>query len=186
MSSLRLAGRPATCIDLLLARTAARVVRSDGTLWVLPLEGSREVLRRGLAFAGVGTSDEELPVPRPDLVPALASDLLPASEPAIEALALRRVALAESTRQALGRRWLRAVSPAYRRRRRSACRALLRESDEVVWWERRAWLAPGSIRLPAVRRSFRPIVFDRAALDSSRPGGLVHADDGAITRWAFG
>lgn len=186
MRSLRLVGRPVAAIDLLLARTAERVVRSDATLWVIPLDGSRDVLRRGLAFAGVGTCDEDLPVPRADLVPALASDLLPATEPAIEALALRRLALGESTRRALGRRWLRAVWPAYRTRRRVACRALLHGSDEVVWWERRAWLPPGAIRLPAVRRSFRPIVFDRAALDSLRPGGLLHADDGAITRWAFG
>ena len=186
MSSLRLVGRPVAPIDLLLARTAERIVRSDGILWVVPLEGSRDALRRGLAFAGVGASDDELPVPRADLVPALASDLCPATEPALEALALSRLELSASTRRALGHRWLRAMSPGYRRRRRTACRALLRGSDDVVRWERRAWLAPGAIRLASVRRSFRPIVFDRAALDSLRPGGMLHADDGAITRWAFG
>lgn len=185
MRALRLAGRPVVPIDLLLARTAERVVRSDRTVWVLPHAGTRDALHRGLAYAGVGTSEEELPVPRADLVPALGSDLLPASEPALEALALRRLTLGESTRRALGRRWLRPVWPGQRARRRSACRELLRGSDEVVWWERRAWLAPGAIRLAAVRRSFRPIVFDRGALDSMRPGGLLHAAEGAISRWAF-
>ena len=186
MRSLRLVGRPLAPIDLLLARTAERIVRSDATLWVVPLPAAREELRRGLAFVGVCSRDEELPVPRTDLLPALASDLLPATAPAIESLALRRIALAESTRRVLGRRWLRAVWPAYRARRRIACRELLRGSDEVVCWERRAWLVPSAMRLPAVRRSFRPIVFDRAALGSPRPGGLLHAHEGAITRWAFG
>ncbi|HEX4744938.1 MAG TPA: hypothetical protein VFW12_09770 [Candidatus Limnocylindria bacterium] len=186
MRSLRLAGRPVAPIDLLLARTAERIVRSDATIWVLPLEGTRDALRRGLAFAGIGASDDDLPVPRADLVPALGSDLSPATEPALDALTLSRLQLAWSTRRALGHPWLRAAWPAYRTRRRVACRALLRGSDEVVRWERRAWLAPGAIRLAAVRRSFRPIVFDRAALDALRPGGVLHADEGAITRWAFG
>lgn len=184
--ALRLTGRPVVPVDLLLARTAERAVRSDATLWLLPLPGSRDALRRGLALAGVGTCDDDPPVPRADLLPALGSHLRPATEPALETLSLRRLPLGDSTKRVLGRRCLRAVWPAYQARRRMACRELLRGSDELVRWERRAWLAPGAIRLAAVRRSFRPILFDRAALDSARPGGLLHAADGAITRWAFG
>ena len=186
MTALRLAGRPVVAIDLLLVRTAARLVRSDGTIWIEPIGGSRDALRRGLAFAGVGAFEDEAPAPRPDLVPALGLGLAPASEPAIETLTLRRVPLSEAITRALGSRRVRALWPPCRAVRAAACGELLRETDEQAWWERRAWLPGAAVRLPSVRRSFRPIVFDRAALAAPRPGGLVRARDGAITRWAFG
>ena len=186
MTALRLAGRPVADIDLLLVRTAVRLVRSDGTVWVEPSEGSRDALRRGLAFAGVGAFDDEAPAPRPDLVPALGSSLAPATEPAIETLTLRRVPLSDAIRRTLGSRGVRALWRPYRAARAAACRQLLRETDEHAWWERRAWLPAPAVRLAAVRRSFRPIVFDRAALAAPRPGGVLRARDGAITCWAFG
>lgn len=186
MSALRLAGQPVSDIDLLLVRMAVRLVRSDGAIWIEPAAGSRDALRRGLAYAGVGTRDEEVPVPRPDLVPALGSTLDPASDPAIETLTLGRVPPSDAIARALGSRTLRTVWPPYRLARAAACRELLRETDDRAWWERRAWLTPPAVRLPAVRRAFRPIVFDRAALASPRPGGVVRARDGRITRWAFG
>jgi hypothetical protein len=186
MTTLRLIGRPVAPIDLVLVRSAERIVRSDGALWVEATNGPCDALRRGLAFAGLGAIEDEAPTPRPDLVPSIGSTLVPASEPAIEALTLRYVELAESTRRVLGQRWLRAVWPAYRTARRVACRDVLHERDALALWERRAWLAPGAVRLAAVRRSFRPIVFDRAALGALRPSGVLHARDGAITRWAFG
>ena len=186
MTALRLAGRPVVPIDLLLVRTAAQLVRSDGTVWVEPSEGSQDALRRGLAFAGLGAFEDEAPAPRPDLVPALGSSLVPASEPAIETLTLRRVPLSEAMARALGSRGVRAIWPPYRAERAAACRELLRETDEQAWWERRAWLPGAAVRRLSVRRSFRPIVFDRAALAAPRPGGVLRAREGAITRWAFG
>ena len=186
MSAVRLTGRPVGAIDLLLVRTAMRLVRSDGTVWVEPVEGARDALRRGLAFAGVAAVDEDPPVPRPDLVPALGSSLEPASEPAVETLTLRRVPLSEGVARALGSRSFRTLWSPYRAARAAACRELLRETDEQARWERRAWLPGPAVRLQAVRRSFRPIVFDRAALAAPRPGGVLRARDGAITRWAFG
>jgi len=186
MMALRLVGRPAAPVDLLLVHLAERIVRSDGVVWVEPMAGSADTLRRGLALAGLGTCNDEAPTPRPDLVPSLGSTLAPATEPAIEMVTLRRIELAESTVRLLGHRWLRIVWPAYRNARWSACRDVLREGDALAWWERRAWLAPGAIRLAAVRRSFRPIVFDRAALGSLRPAGPLHTRDAEITRWAFG
>lgn len=186
MTSIRLVGRPAADIDLVLVRAADRIVRADGKLWVHGAAESHAALRRELALAGVGTVDEEAPAPRPELVPSLGVGLAPANEPAIEILSLRLLPLAESTARVLGRRSLRLLLPAYRAERESACRELLRGTDELAWWERRAWLAVGALRLAGVRCSFRPIVFDRAALASPRPGGVVHAREGAITRWAFG
>ena len=186
MMSIRLVGRPVADIDLVLVRAADRIVRADGTLWVQGPAESHAALRRGLAIAGVGTVDEEAPAPRPELVQSLGLGLAPASEPAIEILSLRRLPLADSTARALGSSSLRRIVPAYRTARQSACRELLRGTDELAWWERRAWLAARALRLAGVRRSFRPIVFDRGALASPRPGGLVHAREGAITRWAFG
>lgn len=186
MTSLRLVGAPAADIDLVLVRCADRIVRADRALWVIVAEGSCADLRRRLALAGVGTVDEDAPVPRQDLVQSLGLGLAPASEPAIEILSLRRVPLAEATARALGTRSLRRIIQTYRGPRERACRELLRGTDELAWWERRAWLTAGSLRRAGVRRVFRPIVFDRGALASPRPGGLVRARDGSITRWAFG
>ena len=186
MTTLRLIGRPVAPIDLILVRSAERIVRSNGALWVEATAGPCDALRRGLAFAGLGAVEDEAPAPRPDLVPSIGSTLVPAAEPAIEALTLRYLELAESTKRVLGQQWLRAVWPAYRTARRVACRDVLHERDALALWERRAWLAPGAVRLAAVRRTFRPIVFDRAALGDLRPSGLLHARDGEITRWAFG
>lgn len=183
---IRLVGRPLSDIDLVLFRTADRIVRSDGALWVHAAEASMVALRRELSLAGLGVREEEAPAPRPDLVASLGLGLEPATEPAIEILSLRRMSLADSTARTLGRRSLRRLLPAYRARHEQACRELLRGLDELAWWERRAWLGVGALRLAAVRRSFRPIVFDREALASLRFGGVVHARDGAISRWAFG
>lgn len=186
MTSIRLVGGPAADIDLVLVRFADRIVRADRTLWVRVVEGSCADLRRGLALAGVGTVEEDAPAPRLDLVQSLGLGLAPASEPAIEILSLRRMPLAESSARALGARSLRRIVPAYRGAQERACRELLRGTDELAWWERRAWLTAGALRLAEVRRVFRPIVFDRDALASPRPGGIVHAREGSITRWAFG
>ncbi len=186
MMSIRLVGGPAADIDLVLVRAAVRIVRADGMLWLQVAAAARAELRRDLALAGIGIVDEDAPIPRPELVPSLGLDLSPANEPAIEILSLRPLPLAESTARVLGRRSLRRLIPAYRLSRESACRDLLRGMDELAWWERRAWLAPGALRLAGVRRSFRPIVFDRAALASPRPGGVIHTHEGALTRWAFG
>lgn len=185
MTALRLTGRPVRPIDAVLVRAVDRLVRAEGDVWAVPADGSLDVLRRELALAGVATREEAPPAPRPDLVPALGSDLAPAAGAAIEVLTLLRLPLAEATARALGRRWLRAIVPSYRTARVAACRDLLREADAHAWWERRAWLPAGAVRHRDIRRSFRPILFDRAALAAIRPAGLVRARDGALTRWAF-
>lgn len=185
MTALRLTGRPVTAIDLVIVRSADRIVRADDTLWVEGPAASQAELRRGLAFAGVGVVEEEAPVPRPDLIQSVGLGLTPAPEPVIEILCLRRLPLAESTGRALGSLTLRRLLPRYRAARHRACRELLRGADELVFWERRAWLTAGALRRSGVRRSFRPIVFDRDALTAPRPGGLASARCGAITRWAF-
>lgn len=186
MTTIRLVGRPVADLDLVLARAADRIVRSDGTVWVEGAPKSHDALRRGLALAGVGAVEEEAPAPRSDLVQSLGLGLEPASEPAIEILTIRLLALGESTDRALGSRVLRRIIPQYRVAREGACRELLRGGAEIVWWERRAWLAAAALRRAEVRRSFRPIVFDRGALASPRQGGLLWARGGALTRWAFG
>jgi hypothetical protein len=186
MTSLRLVGRPAAAIDLALLRSAARLVRSDGTLWVQAPEGLALELRRDLALAGLGARDDDAPAPGPGLLPTLGLDLIPATVPALEVLTLRRLPLAEAISRSLGRRWLRRAVPSYRAARESRCRELLRGADELAWWERRAWLTHDALRDACGRRSFRPILFDRAALVGPRPGGLVHGRDGVLTRWAFG
>lgn len=185
MTALRLIGRPVTPVDLVLVRSAERIVRVDGTLWVEGPAASRAELRRGLAFAGVGAVEEDAPTPRSDLIQSVGLGLAPAPEPVIEILSLRLLPHAESTGRALGSVTLRRLVPRYRAARHRACRDLLRGADELVCWERRAWLTASALRRSGVRRSFRPIVFDRDALTSPRLGGLASARSGAITQWAF-
>lgn len=184
MICLRVAGRPSEPVDLALIRSAARLSRAGGSLWVYVAAADRNALVRDLALAGLGAIPDDPPLTRSGDVPAIGNSLRPVSELALDVLILRRIPLSEATRRALGARFARSV-PTVRRRRHEDCRALLSGADEQAWWERRAWLGASDLRRAGARATLRPIVFDRAALDRSRPGGVIRASDGAITRWAF-
>lgn len=182
--SLRVVGRPCDAVDLALIRSASRLCRAGGSLWVSVEPADRAALARDLALVGLGLLAEEPPLARDGDVPAIGTSLGPVADASLDVLTLRRIALSAATSRALGSRIARLV-PAVRRRRNEECRALLRGADEQASWERRAWLGAGSLRRAEIRATLRPIVFDRGALTGSRPGGTLRASDGAITRWAF-
>lgn len=184
MISLRLLGRPSGPADLPLLRSASRLCRSGSSVWVAVAEERRAALQRDLAFAGLGVREEEPPLAQPEHVAAIGTALAPVADASLDVLTLRGLPLSVATSRVLGRRIVR-VAPSVRRRRHEACRALLRATDEHASWERRAWVPSASLRRREVRATLRPIVFDRAALTGPRPGGIVRARDGAITRWAF-
>lgn len=184
MSSLRITGTPATPIDLCVLVLAQRLIRAGGLLWIEVTAERRDTLRRELAFAGLGTVDDEPAGHEPDLAQAIGVALTPSAELSLDVLTLRPLGLAASTRRALGQRLPRLV-PRIREQRHENCRRLLRGAEVEARWERRAWLPAALLRRRDARAALRPIVFDRAALSTSRPGGIVRASDGAITRWAF-
>lgn len=181
---LRVSGHPAAAVDLAIVRWADGLARCEGSLWIGSADEHVPALRRELLFAGLGTVHDDRPHPAAGLAPAIGVTLDP-GRAALDTISLRPIPLADATRGALGRRLPRQLSAARRRARETACRDLLRGLDATAWWERRAWLAADALRHREVRRRFRPIVFDRAALDAPRPGGVVRAADGALTRWAF-
>lgn len=184
MISLRVAGSPYEAVDLALIRSAGRLCRAGGSLWISVSPADRALLVRDLALAGIGVVEEEPPPPPNGDEPAIGISLRPVPEASLDVLTLRRIPLSASTSRTLGTRIARLV-PAVRKSRHAECRALLRGVDEQAWWERRAWLPARDLRRAGVRANLAPIVFDRAALTASRPGGVVRASDGAITRWAF-
>lgn len=184
MISLRVLGSPCEAVDLALIRSANCLCRAGGSLWVTVAPAGRTVLVRDLALAGLGVVEEPPPLARTEDVPAIGTALEQVAGISLDVLTLRRIPLSAATSRVLGTRVARLI-PAVRRRRYKDCRALLRGADEQAWWERRAWLRVSTLRRAEVRATLRPIVFDRAALTGSRPGGVLRASDGAITRWAF-
>lgn len=185
MTWVQVHGCPAGPIDRELLRTAARIVRRGSEVWVRALAEDVRPLQRGLALAGLGASLGPAPLPAAGLVPVIGRSLQPVAGPSLDVLILDRVPLAQATRLALGQRIVRRWLPRYRSARHDACRRLLRGSDELAWWERRAWVDPSYLRRAAIRSSFRPILFDADAHTAVRRGGVLHARAGAITAWMF-
>lgn len=144
-----------------------------------------EPLIRALALVGVEASPCEIRLdPGEGLRPAIGRHLGPlnADPPALDVVHLRRLSLSDSTREAMRRPWagLRPPSPAARER----CRALLRGTEIVLAWTRRAWGTAAYLRTPAARAALRPIVFDRDATTHA-PECRTLASDGQLERWLF-
>ncbi|HEV2250136.1 MAG TPA: hypothetical protein VGT60_06500 [Candidatus Limnocylindria bacterium] len=138
-------------------------------------------LRRALAVRGVaaGVIPPD-PLVAPPLVRALGRGLAPAilGPDELDIVDVRLVPLAEATAYAL-RRPLRPWPLG--QRRRSRCRALLRGADALLEIRRTAWCARQTLR--ANRRTFRPVLFDRAA---GAPPLRVYASERLLTQWIRG
>lgn len=185
MSCFRILGRPCGPIDLALVAGPVRLVRTAGGLWLEAPPGALPVLRPALAYAGLALDPEPLPVAAPDLVVTLGRSLAPLALAGIDAVTLVPVPLGAATAQLLRRRWPHWPDPRGGARTDAACRALLRGTDALARWERRAWLPRAAIREATVRGTFRPIVFDRDARAGLRADGTLRASDGCLGRWLF-
>jgi hypothetical protein len=158
------------------------VRRSDGAYAdVAEADAGRMV--RALALAGVraDASDADLAVPRA-LFPALGLDLAPLARGVItfDLVRVQRLTLGQSTRELLRRRIGRPSDA-----RAESVRSLLRGEDALLAWMRQAWSPRDALRLRSVRRSLRPIVFDRGALERADLAHRTLASTGALTRWLF-
>lgn len=187
MTVLRLEPLGGSHVDRALAAVGSATLtrREDGAFVEVAVADVARLVR-ALAFAGVAASacDADLAAPR-GLVPAVGRDLAPLARPlaGTDIVRVRRLTLGEATREVLRRRLgglLPAPAPA-----RDRARALLRGEDVLLAWTRRAWLTRGVLRAGPVRRSLRPIVFDREALERPDPGGRTFASSGALQRWLF-
>ena len=138
-------------------------------------------VRRALAFHGVRATvvPEGVPVP-PGLVRAVGTALAPARLHAedLDVVDVRVVPLGEATARLL-RRPIRFWPLGARRR--SRCRALLRNADALLEIRRTAWCARATLR--AHRHTLRPVLFDAAA--AARPL-RVYASERSLTRWVEG
>ena len=184
MTLLQLA-RPASdnADDALAAAGDATLIRRADGAYVDVASEDVDALIRALAYAGVHATrcEADLAVP-PTLLPAVGRDLAPlAGSTAHDVVHVRRLTLGLATRELLRRTFARGPGEAARDR----ARALLRHDESVIAWSRRAWLTREALRSGAVRRSLRPVVFDRAALDRVELEGRTLATAGRITRWLF-
>lgn len=173
--SLRLRSAPAHPLDLALASASVAIVRSADGVWLTPVTGA---VAQALAFAGVHAVSDDVPPPPERAVLCIGRSLDRAPTAVYERVSLRAVGLGQATRRVLGPWW----RPG-RRERRAVCRAVLHGEDALVEWERRLWVMRSE--LAALRGLARPVMFDRDALEAARPGGVVLASRGAVTRWAF-
>lgn len=138
-------------------------------------------VRRALALHGVRSTvtSEEVPGP-PSLVRAVGIALEPArlQPDDLDVVDVRLVPLGEATARLL-RRPIRFWPLGARRR--SRCRALLRNADALIEIRRTAWCARATLR--AHRHALRPVLFDAAA--AARPM-RVYASERSLTRWVEG
>jgi hypothetical protein len=68
---------------------------------------------------------------------------------------------------------------------REHARGLLRGDDALLAWGRQAWAARDALRTRVARRSLRPVIFDRSAIERTDLDGRTLASAGALTRWLF-
>ena len=142
-----------------------------------------ERARRLLAFAGVrATVSLETLAPRPGTRAAIGRDLTPLPLPslALDLVHLRSLPLGPETARLLRAGPLRRPSAA----RRALVRDLLSGAEASFGWRRRAWTTRDVLRTGEVRRVFRPVVFDIAAI-SAPPERWALARNGSIARWLF-
>ena len=187
MTVLRLDPLPGARIDRAIAtvETAALVRRADGAYLDVSAPDVAPVVR-ALAFAGIdaAVSEVDLALPR-GLLPAVGRDLAPLMRGlvACDVVRVRRLTLAQATRELLGRPFAGLRRP--REAARKSARGLLRDDDALLAWARRAWATRDALRTRAVRRSLRPVIFDRSAVDRADLDGRTLASAGALTHWLF-
>ncbi len=182
---LRLGSRTGDIDSAIAVARSVRLLAAEDALYVEVAPARAAALIRALAYAGIAVADApEAPAPDPTAVPASADrlDPLPRGTRALDVVWIEAVSLAAATRHALGPPILRWLPPYESRRAR--CRALLRSEEQLLAWERRAWISRADLADPRVRRVVRPIVFDRAALQPQARSHLCRRDSGEISRWA--
>ncbi len=186
MTILRLDRRGDGHLDLALAAIdAVTLARTPAGAFAEVPHADVQGLTRALALAGVAAVPCEASLePAPGLHPAAGRDLSPliAGAVALDLVRLRRLPLAESTREALRRDWHGLRPPS--REGRERCRSLLRGEDAAFAWTRQAWATAAALRTRTVRAVLRPIVFDRAALERASEG-RTYGRDGLLGKWLF-
>ena len=182
-STLLLEAVRRTEFDARLAQLGGgKLTRAAGVTY---LESDRDVgeATHELALAGIRVSWSSVSGLATGLHPAIALDLEPldAALGAVDVVEFTRIPLSEATAALMHRRlpWLRSSQA-----RRGACLRLLREEDAVIGWRRITWCSVAAMRVARARARLRPVVFDRAAVDS-HAFRWTYARDGAIERWAF-
>jgi hypothetical protein len=165
---------------------SATLARRDGGAYVEVEPAAVSRLVRALAFGGIAATQCVADLgPRDGLIAAIGRDLtpLPAALVPLDVVRVRRVALGPATREILRRRLFGLLPAAPSARLR--CRSLLRDASVMLLWGRHAWASRAALRSLEVRRSLRPVVFDRDALDRAElPGRTTSADDD-LARWLF-
>jgi len=170
-------------VDRVIAAADTILWRQDGRVH-LATSDAPAVLLREAALAGLRlrrAPDRIIERP-PVSAEAHGRDLRPirCGPGTIDRIDVRVVPLADATRSLL-RRSLRSVPvPAGRRER---CRELLRERDMAYRASRVAWCPAGALRDEHLRRSFRPVVFDRGA---AAPALERTAQAGELGTWLRG
>jgi hypothetical protein len=167
-----------------LALDAPRFVlwRHRGVVWLSLDDDAAVKVRRQLAFNGVRATPQPTgmrPTP-PRLVRAVGTGLAPARLDGddLDIIEVTVASLRDATTQVLRRpfrRWPLGT------RRRTRCRALLRDSDLVLELRRTAWCSRATLR--AARGSLRPALFDVGA---ASPSIRVYATEGRLTCWIEG
>jgi len=183
---LRLWSRDGAIDAAVAAARSVRLIAAGDALYADVASVRAPAFVRALAYAGIA-ADPVTDVPEPDrsAVPAIAErlDPLPPGIGALDVLWVEAVPLAVATRRSLGPRivrWLRGDA------RRSRCRELLRGNEQLLAWERRAWISRAAIGDPRVRRVIRPIVFERVAMEPLQRSHLCRRESGEISRWLAG
>jgi hypothetical protein len=185
--ALRLIPIAGRAVDLAALARALRLFRRRDHVWIDVAGEEVTSLKRDLALLGIATEAFAPPTERgPGWLPAVGRSLEPlvAEWDAIDVVRAVPLDPGSASARVLGSPWSRLIRT-LRDRRRDRCRALLRREDALLRWERRAWVPPEALRDPRVRRTLRPIVFDRAASREARPGGCLFVSDRALERWAF-
>ena len=138
---------------------------------------------QALAFAGVRASSVlQALAPRPGSRAALGRDLtpLPLDALVLDLVHVRPLSLAAETRRLLRPSPFRPAPTS----RRALCRDLLRGSDALIGWRRRAWSTREVLRSLVARRALRAVVFDAGAVGRP-PEHRALTRDGALGAWLF-
>ena len=187
MTVLRVGPLPGGSLDRAIAEigTATLVRRIDGAFVDVADDDTKRSIR---AFALAGVAAEAAPVDLaapPRLIPALGVDLVPVAKGMLVADVVRvqRLELGHATRELLARPLGGFGRPTTASKQ--VARALLRGEDAMFAWTRVAWATRETLRMRAVRRSLRPAIFDRAAVERPDLRGRALASAGALTRWLF-
>lgn len=188
MTVLRLVALAGNGVDDALAAIAGAVLaRRERDAYAEVALADVERAARALALAGIRAEPCQVDLaPAPGLVLAVGRDLapLPGEAVPLDVVHVRRLDPAEATREVMSRRWYGLLPPTAAARER--CRSLLRGQEVTLAWRRRAWLRHSALRSGEVRRSLRPVVFDRGAAGADLSlAPRISSRDGALGRWLF-